>query len=582
MIVSLLERMGFNKYEIKSQVEQICIEKNIDYIVPLAKKGNILFKDIFGNKDLIINNKIIRVLNDRIINKFESFSFLSNKSVLIFDDSFRTGSKIYKTISFFNDKIMSSLIKESKDIIFDESGYITNYSFYTVAQCKKEDVPHRKDFKVISYKTYPLKEYYEFCMNEAIMFQNNLCCNSIDLPVFKTTINDLEILDEIFENEPEIEFERTHTYIGNKKINLGILYFDIPGLKNLSDSLIIAATCKIRYEINQEGQYDCIFTPMIFTKSMSYYDLKNLYCAIFNIKKENSILKVDMRLSFVKLYRYINYVLSFSIGYLIKKCFKEYSINLEYLDKFENQFVETIDEKENILLKNKLKEYEDFTNVLKDLSNFSCENDYSSKKENKSSIYTLDEIKEIIYDSIIEEKEKDNNLEYNFTHIEEFSNIYDQEENHFNFIKAIYQCLESYIITNELDFINSKSFLERGFVNGECSVISLPYKDKLFYFGIDMYYKKVNKSYDLYVRNYDLFIKKYFIFLKNEGYFENNLITMKQFEYFKKYYKNVTKDNIRKKIESKGYILKQEDMIKNFEYLKPRLDYLLTADDFEF
>ena len=68
--MSLIEDIGFNKSEIKSQVEQICIEKNIDLIVPLAKKGNILFKDIFDDNDLIVDEKEIKVLNDRIINKF--------------------------------------------------------------------------------------------------------------------------------------------------------------------------------------------------------------------------------------------------------------------------------------------------------------------------------------------------------------------------------------------------------------------------------------------------------------------------------------------------------------------------------
>ena len=156
--MSLIEDIGFNKSEIKSQVEQICIEKNIDLIVPLAKKGNILFKDIFDDNDLIVDEKEIKVLNDRIINKFDSFSFLNDKNVLIFDDSFRTGSRIYKTISFFNDKTMSSLIREQKEILFNEIGDITNYIFYTVVQCKKEDVPNRKNFIVESYKEYGLED----------------------------------------------------------------------------------------------------------------------------------------------------------------------------------------------------------------------------------------------------------------------------------------------------------------------------------------------------------------------------------------------------------------------------------------
>ncbi len=579
--MSLIEDIGFNKSEIKLQVEQICIEKNIDLIVPLAKKGNILFKDIFGDNDLIVDEKEIKVLNDRIINKFDSFSFLNDRNVLIFDDSFRTGSRIYKTISFFNDKTMSSLIREQKEILFNEFGGITNYVFYTVVQCKEEDVPNRRNFIVESYKECGLEEYYEFCINEAIIFQKSLCCNSIDLPIFKTTINDIEMLDDVFKNEPEIDFERTHTYIGNEKINLGVLYFNIPGLEVLSDELIIAATCKLRYEINNEGQYDCIFTPMIITKSMSYSDLENLFNTIFGLKRRKTSLKVNMRLSFVKLYRYINYVLSFAVGNLIKKCLSEYSIDLKYSKEFENQFIETIDGKENQLLINKLIEYENFNNVLDDLSNFSCENDYRQSQKYETSVLSFDEIKETIYDSITEEREIDGNLEYNFTPIEDFSNIYNNSDNLRNFIKALYQCIESYSITNELDFINSRSFLERGFVNGECSSIALPYKDKLVYFGIRTFYEKINRNYELYKKNYDLFIEKYYIFLKNEGFFTNNLITMKIFEYFIYYYRNVTKDTIRKKIESKTYLLDQEDMANIYKYLKPRLEYLLTADDFK-
>lgn len=579
--MSLIEDIGFNKSEIKSQVEQICIEKNIDLIVPLAKKGNILFKDIFGENDLIVDEKEIKVLNDRIINKFDSFSFLNDKNVLIFDDSFRTGSRIYKTISFFNDKTMSSLIREQKEILFNEFGGITNYIFYTVVQCKKEDVPNRKNFIVESYKEYGLEDYYEFCIKEAVIFQKSLCCNSIDLPIFKTTINDIEMLDDIFKNEPEIDFERTHTYIGNEKINLGVLYFNIPELEVLSDELIIAATCKLRYEINNEGQYDCIFTPMIVTKSMSYSDLENLFNTIFDLKRKKTSLKVNMRLSFVKFYRYINYVLSFAVGNLIKSCLSEYYIDLKYSKEFESQFIETIDGKENQLLINKLIEYENFNNVLDDLSNFSCENDDHQSQKYEASILSFDEIKETIYDSITEEREIDGNLEYNFTPIEDFSSIYNNSDNLKNFIKALYQCIESYSITNELDFINSRSFLERGFVNGECSSIALPYRDKLVYFGIRAFYEKINRNYELYKNNYDLFIEKYYIFLKNEGFLKNQIMTMENFSYYINYYKNVTKDSIRKKIESKTYLLDQEDMIDIYKYLKPRLEYLLTTDDFK-
>lgn len=578
--MSLLESIGFSEVEIKSQVEQICIEKKIDYIVPLAKKGNVLFKDIFGDKDLTINGNVIKVFNDRLINKFDSFSFLSNKNILIFDDSFRTGNRIFKTISFFLDKTMSSLIKEKKDIVFNEFGDVTNYSYYTVVQCKKEDVPNRKNFKVKSYKTYNTEDYYDFCIKEATIFQKKLCYNSIDLPIFKTSVNDLQLLNDIFQNELGMEFEETYTYIGNEKVNLGVLYIDIPELRDLTNNLILATTCKLRYEINKDGQYDCIFTPLIFTQSMEYSDLENMYNSIFNLERRKASLKVDMRLSFVKLYRYINYVLSFSIGNLIKKYLAEYCIDLKYSKEFENQFIETLDGEENILLQNKLKEYENFNNVLKDLSNFKCESDYYLD-EDSSFVLSFDEIKETIFNLITEEREK-SNLEHNFTPIEDFSNIYSNPKNYFNFVKAIYQCLESYSITNELDFINSKSYLERGFVNGECSAISLPYKDKVFYVGLRCFYDKVNRDYDKYVKNYNLFIEKYYHFLLSEDYFKNNLITKKEFVYFENYYRNVSKNSIKKKLESKTYILKQKDMQVNINYIKPRVEFFLNSDDFEF
>lgn len=58
-------------------------------------------------------------------------------------------------------------------------------------------------------------------------------------------------------------------------------------------------------------------------------------------------------------------------------------------------------------------------------------------------------------------------------------------------------------------------------------------------------------------------------------------MAMEVFYYYINYYKNVTKNSIRKKIESKTYLLDQEDMINIYKYIKPRLEYLLTADDFK-
>lgn len=85
----------------------------------------------------------------------------------------------------------------------------------------------------------------------------------------------------------------------------------------------------------------------------------------------------------------------------------------------------------------------------------------------------------------------------------------------------------------------------------------------------------------MYKNNYDLFIEKYYIFLKNEGFLKNEIMAMEVFYYYINYYKNVTKNSIRKKIESKTYLLDQEDMINIYKYIKPRLEYLLTADDFK-
>ena len=354
--MGLLKSMGFDEIEIKEQIEQICIKNSIDYIIPMITKGNILFKDIFGIENLIINGKEVKevkIYNDGIINKFTSLSFLNDKNILIFDDAFIKGNHILKTVSRFNDKITTSLIKENKNIIFNKNGNVANYTFYTIVQSidkeNNEDNKRNGNIIVNSYKTCSLEECYDFYIKEAILLQKNLYSSTNDLPIYKTTIDDVKILDSIFKSIEEIDFERTYTYIGNERINLGVLYlnksnssriFNNFKLNELFDNLIIAATCKLRYEINENGQYDCVFTPNIFFKSMDYSNLESLFNSLFSsdlnnlnnlnnldseiIKKTSS--KADMRLSFIKMYKYVNYVMSYIFGNLIKEYLSEYSI----------------------------------------------------------------------------------------------------------------------------------------------------------------------------------------------------------------------------------------------------------------
>lgn len=546
-----------------------CINENgIDIIIPLAKKGSQFF-DYLCCQDLSIvkefKNMDLCVKSDREINTNDNYDFLHNKKILLFDDSVKTGEHFIHTANYLREKINKRFSLENDDFTF---------FFFAYIKCKDTKLNSNIDkTKLYIYdKNASIKEYFEFCHKESIYFQRTLIPTSTNLPIFKTTVEDIQLLKNILLNNDDFQFNDTSFRIANEEFNLGVLIINTFPLKEIIGSFLISATCKIRYEYNTSNKnYDVIFTPFAICDSIKYEELELLYNLLFR-KNVNSKTKSDMNCVFVKLYRKVIYLISYFIGDIINNYLNSFHIYLNYPELDED--IESV--------------VNDYQNGVYNFSDF---NFYYTPKANfqMSLALTLKQIKIYLYDRIVRKislsnnhKSSQLNYEYNFIELNTLADIYTNPANCLNFISALFIYLENYSISNEIEFNYDTCWIDRGLSAGESSISTLPFYDALFYFGLHSFYQKINCDFKLYKENYDIFIDKFFIFLKNEDYFRFSYLSMGDFDYLCKYYSEVNEDNFHMIIESKSYLLDNQNIQEKSAYLKKWMNFILESDDYTY
>ena len=555
--------------------------RQIDMIVTIAKKGTFLFNYMLKSRLPVVdefNSLDIPVFSDREINKMDNYDNFHNKNVLLFDDSLKTGSHFIHTTNYLKRKINKNLIVDNEDF---------NFFYYAYIKCQHTVL--NKDFDITKLGVYlpssSIEDYFEFCHNESIFFQKNLIPTSTDLPILRTVIDDINKLLEIFNRQVDFIQQTTTFNIANESFDLSALIIDDSELKQIVGEFLISATCKIRYEYNDDkNKYDVLFSPFAICDSIKYEDLEVLYNILFDEDLQIET-KAEMNLVFVKLYRYVIYLLSYIIGDIIKKRLQQYNIDILFDDSFNDQFYHN--ERDELLMKKAIDNYEKHgINIFHDDKfTYTCKDNIKSSK-----IYSFEQIKIFLYDMVVRKKDvfldnkndDENSFNYSFTELHPLVRIYNNTSNCINLVVALFIFLESFVLSNEIEFDFKNGWIQRGLSSGESSISTLPINDHIFYCGLTYYYDKVNKNYELYKKNYSLFIDKFNTFLKNEGFFDANDITLSQFKYLSEYFEDVNKDNLSFVIESKKYILQSELGNNRYRYIINWLVSLLESVDFTF
>ncbi|WP_279006988.1 hypothetical protein [Thomasclavelia cocleata] len=555
-----------NKKSIINNLKYICEKMKIDYIITLTKKGTLLFELLYDKKYLYISKeeKYIPIYADRIINKKDDYRFL-NSNVLLFDDTMKTGRHFLHT-----KKLLLHKLKECSNDIDN------NFYYYCILKCEgKTDFPKEELHNLFSYYQFPYdyESYYNFCLDEVNYFQKKLLGNSIDLPVFDLQIEDINVFKNVITNiSDELIYNEHDCFIGNTKVSIGSIFLDKPDFIKLFDKFVVALTSKVRYEYDESiNQYRILITPFALTGSIKYVDLCELFKRLFSEMTGNNLSETTMDLSYIKLYRYVNYFISYYTGVCITNILKKYGINFKYTDNGNVYYGCLVDN----YIREAINDYN--FNIYEKMVGFK----YTSKVDLIKSTfqeYTFQELNEYLFNQII--NREINSTEYSLITLNSMYNIFETTKNNLiRFCDVLICNIDSFLISNEIKLENS--WIIRGFLPGEISVTALPYDARLFYSGLYSFYKKVNANYSDYNRDYDLFIHKFYDLLVSKNYFKTGFITSKSFDFFKQYFKNLDEENFEERIESKKYLLENEELSKDIEIISSIMDMLLTSGDFE-
>ena len=556
-----------NKESIINSLKSICENMKIDYIVTLAKKGTLLFELLYDEKYLYIpeKDKFIPIYADRIINKKDDYKFL-NSNVLLFDDTMKTGRHFLHT-----KKLLSDRIKECSDGIKKN-----NFYYYCILKCEgKFDFSREELQNLFSYYQFPYdyESYYSFCLDEVNYFQKKLLGNSIDLPIFDLQIEDINVFKDIINNvSDELIYNEHDCFIGNTKVVIGSIFLDNPNFTKLFDKFVIALTAKVRYEYDKSSnQFRILLTSFALTDSIEYDELCELYKRLFLEVRENDLPNNVMKLNYIKLYRYVNYFISYYTGVFITNILRQYGLDFKYTGNGGVYYGYSVDN----YIKEAINDYN--FNIYEKMDGFR----YTSQADlNESNFqeYTFQELNEYLFNQIIDREI--NSSEYSLIKLNSMKHVFDTTKNNLiKFCDVLICNIDSFLISNEIS-LEDKQII-RGFLPGEISVTALPYDARLFYSGLYSFYKKVNADYNSYKRDYDLFIHKFYDLLVSKNYFKTEFITSESFEFFKHYFKNLEEKNFEERIEAKKYLLENEELSKDIEIISSIMDMLLTSSDFE-
>lgn len=558
-----------NRNLIADEIISICKENDISVLMPLAKKGKLVL-DLLGIKTKIKKNKI-KVISDRELNKkgyYEKF----NKTILLFDDSIKTGARLKHTKNYLEKKIIDALSNKNKKLKYD-----ADFFYYSLVKCK--DINLLDEFEEKKLKCFKddvsISDYYQFCIEETYAFQKHLFSTSIDLPLFTLKVDDIDEFKNDLKWNGVFQYNDTYSNIAYKKISLGVLLVNMPDFLESLKGFAVAATAKIRYEIQSDGKYKVIFNPFVICESIKYNELENLYNLLFD-KSLHTQSKFDMNLQFVKLYREVIYFLSLTIGLYIKNYLERQSYDVKFIKNYDTSIDDQYGNCDHIELLGKI--------VLKS-RHFSYTEVFNNDDSIKiNDIYSQSKTLMNLYDAITNENRNNilHEYNYNFVEMKELSYLY-KKNNIMNFVTSMYQLIENYTTSQEIEFNFANSIVERGFVNGENGDVILPVESpEVFIKGIVNLYEYVNEDFNLFKENYDLFIEKFYNILNLEGLLDTELISYEVFDYLEKYYKKITEKDFIRKIEGKKVYLKNESKISLLNYIEKKVDLILLSSDFTF
>ena len=522
--------LGIDIKDFTQQFIEVCKSKKINYIVTVSNRGNMLLEEIIKhNPDFTKSLDLlgIKVCNEKDLVRKSLYGKVSNSNILLFDDLIKTEEHIKSA----REKIEKGI--NSCDETNNQQN--TQFSYYAVYRYENSNIEDEQiNDNLCIYGTKSAGAYYQFGIDEGIYFQKNLLPSSNDLPlVTKGTIASIDDLIDALR-----EYRDTHVVIdefkiGNEKFPLISVFFDEFKFPKDDKGLVLSSTLRIRYEKNESGdKYNVLITPFVLTQSMKADTLQSLYYDMYGEMIEN------VSNHFLMMYRKLVHNFSFYLAEEIVDRFEDsgyrFYLNFESMNLYGDEYTNSL------ILHHMRKSNSD--NITCYVGNNVTENSGNHRKE--------------LFETLIyEPKKKDYAYNYNFCPIENLLSLFKQDK--CSVISMLYGYLENYSISNELKYNKDTNTIERGFHIEESSLCYSPVEDRIYYRMLKRFYEKCRKDYNIFMENYLLMHDKAAHYFWNNNY--SDYISYGDFLYLKKYYYNLTENQLINEIESKEYKLNDSD-----------------------
>lgn len=581
-------------YDSAKEILNVFFHRFIQQKVSNVEIAILITKKSFWSYEVLcteFNNKSegkIEWLSDRYFQKILDFNRYDGKTIVIVDDTMNTGIAIREFYRLMREQCKSSKIVPIVCLLNEKY----NVEEHIIDQT---DIDFHKSLQVMRRATPAA--IGEMCVFETAMFHDDLVSYIVDLPILEQKQENqnwnrkikmsMKTFYHICEgNSLWTYYKCNYNLFPNKEVKTGFFNLHSSFLQARLDGFLMNLVVKVQYkEIieDEDENIEVVFTPFAILNSVNTTDLEKCFLSLFNECSYKSQLRKptddDLLLNYyTAMYRAVVYCISMYIGVkFIEFIDLEQELRLNNKKQFTQKFYESI---EKIFPSNdnykKFDELKFFSKFLS-LKAFTKINNvtYNSfdNGEMKFINYSKEDWFAFLYEKIISNKrcligKKCFSSEEFEDAIEEKLDFDDTEQKISLLTQVLLEALNKSILSNYLQYDDRTKTIIRGYRYGENSELLLPYDARIFYKGIQEYYKKVNKSF--FFDYFDMFCINFRNFLDKIGIF-NYLITERQFNFFVRYFSDIPRNEIETQIENKKYLL-TEDYCKQDRYIKQVLN----------
>lgn len=529
--------------------------QNYDFYVAVTRKGYYFSKLHHQCKDSL--------LRDRDILKTYNFNEFSHKRVLLFDDTVSTGETLKELKEFLVTRVkveaadmaafaISPHILEAKEELFAES------KFYFQCLMSEEEMS--------SFSLYELRKIHDSMISYVI-----------DLPAFHMIeFTEKQFASMISEANDNWKFYDYSFDLQGKKYENGFLHYTNGTVqKSLGDALlanIVKCRYRVKETIDSQKVYEVVFTPFTILKSVSMQDMKVCFFKLFKDTPYVKYLENSDEDCFIGIYRDVVYCLSCFVGRMFQKYIhfkfqKELEWNYNLTATAQNAVLE-----ESIDIIFSGFSADKYLNLLSE-----CSFTYWKKpriKVDKSVKTTYEMVKDYVLGSfskrkvenvnLIMRQEENQDVQKNFVCFEYIESLVakeftfqTEEDFSLSLVQIVLFALDYSFISNGLMYDDNKDEINRIFYLVECSEIYFSYDVRLFYLAIYTYYNLLRAVAKEYCKNYNKFIDQLYCYFRDNGYFKLGYISVKEFEYFSKYF-DLKEEVVDREIRNKAFLLDRE------------------------